>query len=149
MRYEQQVIERAKDARKRLFGSAPNVVRLAPLPVEPEPEPEPEPIDKDAKIRSLELRIAELEAQEAIRDPQGGRKLAKAVAKAHGISFKEMISVRRQKGLCRARQQAMWELREHTDLSLPQIGKLLGNRDHTTVLHGCRAHAARMARGEA
>jgi len=35
------------------------------------------------------------------------------------------------------RQIAMFLLREEIGISLPQIGELLGGRDHTTVLHGC------------
>lgn len=96
------------------------------------------------KIAALNDRIAQLEARESVSDPFQGRRLACAVAKLHGLTFKEMISNRRSAHLVRARQHAMWELREYTGLSLPQIGRLLGRRDHTTVLHGCRVHAARM-----
>ncbi|MER3457749.1 MAG: chromosomal replication initiator protein DnaA, partial [Chloroflexota bacterium] len=35
------------------------------------------------------------------------------------------------------RQIAMFLLREEIGISLPQIGEVLGGRDHTTVLHGC------------
>lgn len=35
-----------------------------------------------------------------------------------------------------ARQIAMYLLREHTDLSLSEIGSFFGRRDHSTVLHG-------------
>jgi chromosomal replication initiator protein len=31
----------------------------------------------------------------------------------------------------------MYLIREETDASLPQIGDLLGGRDHSTILYGC------------
>jgi chromosomal replication initiator protein len=31
----------------------------------------------------------------------------------------------------------MYLLREEAQVSLPQIGELLGGRDHTTVMYGC------------
>ncbi len=43
----------------------------------------------------------------------------------------------RSRSIARPRQIAMYLLREETGRSLPQIGALLGGRDHTTVLHGC------------
>ena len=39
-------------------------------------------------------------------------------------------------------------MREETDASLPQIGRALGGRDHTTVLYGLKCHAERMAAGK-
>jgi chromosomal replication initiation ATPase DnaA len=39
----------------------------------------------------------------------------------------------------------MWEIRQRTILSTPQIGRALGNRDHTTVLHGIKRHEKRLA----
>jgi chromosomal replication initiator protein len=29
-------------------------------------------------------------------------------------------------------------MREHSGMSLPQIGRAIGDRDHTTVMHACR-----------
>jgi chromosomal replication initiator protein len=40
------------------------------------------------------------------------------------------------KDIVAARQMAMYLAREETNASLPQIGRALGGRDHTTVLHG-------------
>lgn len=68
------------------------------------------------------------------------------VAKKHAISLAEMKGPRRHKYLVLARQEAMWRMKhECPHLSYPQIGRLVGNRDHTTVLYACRAHEKRMA----
>jgi len=47
-----------------------------------------------------------------------------------------MVSPARNKELVQPRQVAMYLIRQETDASLPEIGNLLGGRDHTTVLHG-------------
>lgn len=58
------------------------------------------------------------------------------VAAYYNISVAEMVSPSRNKELVQPRQVAMYLLRQETDASLPEIGALLGGRDHTTVLHG-------------
>lgn len=104
------------------------------------------------KVAEQQARIAELckalEAAGVVADPQTGRKLAEAIAVKHAISFADMIGERRAVHLVRARHEAMWCLKQHTKLSLPQIARILGKRDHTTILHGIKRHAERMARGE-
>lgn len=64
-----------------------------------------------------------------------GRILA-ATAEAFGLSIADLEGPRRHQPLARARQIAMYIVREMTDLSLPKIGGIFGGRDHTTVLHG-------------
>jgi chromosomal replication initiator protein len=58
------------------------------------------------------------------------------VAKYYNISVPEMVSPARNKELAQPRQIAMYLIRQETDASLPEIGGLLGGRDHTTILHG-------------
>ena len=47
-------------------------------------------------------------------------------------------SERRTFRIVKARQIAMWLAKRFTSRSLPDIGRCIGGRDHTTVLHGCR-----------
>ncbi len=58
------------------------------------------------------------------------------VAKFYNISVADMVSPSRNKELVQPRQIAMYLIRQETDASLPEIGSLLGGRDHTTILHG-------------
>lgn len=59
------------------------------------------------------------------------------------ISHAELRGHSRVRKFALPRQMAMFISREVTGLSLPQIGRHF-DRDHTTILHGCRATAARL-----
>lgn len=66
-----------------------------------------------------------------------GRQVADFVAERHGLTFQQLISQRRVSSVARPRQIAMYVMREVCPhLSLLAIGRLLGGRDHTTILHG-------------
>ena len=72
--------------------------------------------------------------------------VVKAAARAGGVRPKDLIGRGQTRPLTRARQLAMHLLREsHPGISLHAIGVLL-DRDHTTVLYGCRRAAALLAR---
>lgn len=70
------------------------------------------------------------------------------VSNMYGFTVHELRGPGRTKGIAHARQHAMYLMAQQPHLSLPQIGRYLGGRDHTTILHGVRAHKARMEAGE-
>ncbi|MBX3087232.1 MAG: chromosomal replication initiator protein DnaA [Cryobacterium sp.] len=51
------------------------------------------------------------------------------------LSVDDLYGPSRSQAVATARQIAMYLCRELTNLSLPKIGQLFGNRDHTTVIH--------------
>jgi chromosomal replication initiator protein len=57
------------------------------------------------------------------------------VAKAHGLTVKEMDHQRRDQRLAAPRQIAMYLATELTDCSLPQIAREFAKKDHTTVMY--------------
>jgi chromosomal replication initiator protein len=67
------------------------------------------------------------------------------VASKFGISRAELVGSTRAATPVRARQVAIFLTREMTDLSLPQIGRLYGGRDHSTVLNSLRRIEAGVA----
>ena len=59
-----------------------------------------------------------------------------AAAVHFGFSVAEIKSARRSADLIKARHIAMYLAREMTVQTFPQIGRVIGGRDHTTVIHG-------------
>lgn len=59
------------------------------------------------------------------------------VAEAWGVSVERLLSRERTKEVALPRQIAMYLLRQEANISLPQIGEVLGGRDHTTVMYAC------------
>ncbi len=68
--------------------------------------------------------------------------IMQTVADYYSITVNDLIRQTRRREITVPRQIAMYLTREMTNLSLPQIGQVFGNRDHTTVLHGCNQVAA-------
>ncbi|MFM5903964.1 MAG: chromosomal replication initiator protein DnaA [Microbacteriaceae bacterium] len=61
-----------------------------------------------------------------------------AVATYYKITADEIYGTSRTAAIAMARQIAMYICCEMTNLSLPKIGQLFGNRDHTTVMYAHR-----------
>ena len=58
------------------------------------------------------------------------------VCEQYGIKKEEIMSKKRNSEIVLPRQVIMYLCREHTDASLEEIGKILGKKDHTTVMSG-------------
>jgi chromosomal replication initiator protein len=54
------------------------------------------------------------------------------------VEIEAMKSKARSRKVTLPRQIAMYLTRELTNLSLPDIGRNFGGRDHSTVLHACK-----------
>ncbi|HET8566965.1 MAG TPA: chromosomal replication initiator protein DnaA [Solirubrobacterales bacterium] len=82
--------------------------------------------------------IAEVIPGVRSRRPTSVEEIQQRVAEGFGISRAELVGSSRAATPLRARQVAIFLTRDLTDLSLPQIGRLYGGRDHTTVLNSLR-----------
>jgi chromosomal replication initiator protein len=61
--------------------------------------------------------------------------ILEAAAKEFGVEQSDLMARDRRPNVATARQVAMYLARELTDHSLPEIGRGVGGRNHTTVLH--------------
>ncbi|RAI33687.1 hypothetical protein CH338_22170, partial [Rhodoplanes elegans] len=64
------------------------------------------------------------------------RMILRAVGYAFGIPSSKIRSLRRTGDLCQPRHAVCLLAREMTTLTFPAIGRLLGDRDHTSIMHG-------------
>jgi chromosomal replication initiator protein len=71
------------------------------------------------------------------------------VAKAYGVTKQDLESESRRRQFAQPRQYAMYLCRTMTNCSYPQIGRMFGDRDHTTILFGFRKIARMVAQNEA
>jgi hypothetical protein len=75
------------------------------------------------------------------------KEITRATGLHFGISVESLLGQSRDQKHAWPRQIAMFLCREMTGKSLPEIGRYLGNRDHTTVLYGVR-EVERAAEGD-
>ena len=83
--------------------------------------------------------------EDAIKDFQTEKKknitpelILDTVAKHYNLKIADLKSDRRTNEVAYPRQVAMYILKELTDLSQTAIGKILGDKHYTTVIHGIR-----------
>jgi chromosomal replication initiator protein len=91
-------------------------------------------LDMHLTTQALADIIPKDSKQEAMPTP---KLIMTTVANYYGINLEGLADKRRDKKTTLARQVTMYLLREHNHCGLSEIGKMLGGRDHTTVLHGC------------
>ncbi len=63
--------------------------------------------------------------------------IVKVIADFYNLDDKTIYEKTRRKEIVHARQIVMYLLREDYNISFPLIGRKLGGRDHTTVIHSC------------
>ena len=120
--------EAAKARRARMSGPA------TVMPVLEPPKPPREHVERD---------VAPIEFPPSWRGKVEARRIMVEVSKKWGLTVAEMIGVERKPRFAHARQEAMYRLRSEMQRSMCHIGRMLGNRDHSSVEHGIRAHANR------
>jgi chromosomal replication initiator protein len=76
-------------------------------------------------LRGMPMRRAQVTSEEVMA----------LITGEFAITARELIGKSRTQAVSMPRQIAMFLLREHTESSLEDIGKIFGNRDHTTVIY--------------
>jgi len=98
-------------------------------------------LQQDVARLMAELAALRREDASPLVVPNRLKPVIRMVTKYYGVSLCDLVSRRRGAALVRSRQMAMYLARMLTKCSLPAIGHLL-ERDHSTILYGCRKIAA-------
>ncbi|RPJ26774.1 MAG: chromosomal replication initiator protein DnaA [Chloroflexi bacterium] len=80
----------------------------------------------------VEVALADLLPQQGDMEPD---EVVNQVAQYYKLSMDKLLSLDRSRNVAEPRQVAMYLLREDAHVSFPQIGEVLGGRDHTTVMY--------------
>ena len=107
-----------------------------------------------AKLNKVDLTIDS--AEEALRDviyPNKAKQITPSliinvVAEHFGVKPEDITSKKRNSEFVQPRQVVMYLCRELTDISQVNIGKILGKKDHTTVIHGVKKIEAEIESNE-
>lgn len=73
--------------------------------------------------------------------------LIREVAIKHNISTEYLIGHTRRAGVAWARFEIMWRARLELGMSYKLIGRVLGGRDHATIIHGVKRYEDWRVRG--
>ncbi len=89
---------------------------------------------------NIDMRLAERVLKRAVKmddHPLTIDDIMEKVCNHYNVTPEDVNSKSRKTDLVRARQVSMYLAQKHTKMTAARIGKLVGNRDHSTVLHSC------------
>ncbi len=89
---------------------------------------------------NIDMRLAEIVLKRAVKmddHPLTVDEIMETVCDHYNVLPKDVNSKSRKADFVRARQVSMYLAQKYTKIPASRIGKLVGNRDHSTVLHSC------------
>lgn len=96
----------------------------------------------DTKFKNIEMTIETVESLlgKGMNVPSGAPRktpdeVIDVVSKYYQIGKRQLLSSTRARPIARPRQMLMYMLRTHLGVPLEEVGRIVGGRDHTTVMH--------------
>ena len=93
---------------------------------------------EEINVALVEDTLRHLQTTENLYSPPSAELIVEVVCEYYKLKDSDLLSNNREKQYAYPRQMAMYLLREVANISLVEIGRSLGNRDHSTVHHGWR-----------
>ncbi len=83
--------------------------------------------------------LLEIISKSQRRQAVSAEKVLKSVQKFYHIPIEDLVSKKRNREIIRPRHVAMYILYKVVGMSYPEIGRELGGKDHSTIMHGSKA----------
>jgi hypothetical protein len=133
-----------KAVRARLDKPAKKEPPIRLIHPEPAPGPYPDPLDLPPPVAAA-IEAAAKAPEKPTETP--AQMILSEVAAKHGMPPTTFRSQNRRMDYVLCRQEAAYRLNTELKFSLSQIGRLMGHRDHTTVLHAINRYKKNLAQG--
>lgn len=130
-----------KAVRARLWAGAPPPPPVVVRPAPPPPPPRSTPTSDQFREAHELLKVA------GVAGVPRWKLILREVCTLHSITMDQLTSHNRSKKFINARMLAYYRLHKELGLSLPQIGRYIGDRDHSTVFYGIKRHELNLRRG--
>jgi chromosomal replication initiator protein len=91
---------------------------------------------------AIDMRLAERIIKRAVKvdnHPLTIDDILEKVCNHYQVSQQNIFSKSRKRSLVQGRQVSMYLAQKYTKMPASRIGQLIGNRDHSTVIHSCNA----------
>lgn len=131
-----------KAVRARLWAGAP-----PPPPPIVRPPPPPPPPPRSTPTSDQFREAHELLKVAGVAGVPKWKLILREVCALHGVTLDQLTSHNRSKKFIDARMLAYYRLHKELGLSLPQIGRYIGDRDHSTVFYGIKRYESNIRRG--
>jgi chromosomal replication initiation ATPase DnaA len=130
-----------KAVRARLWAGAPPPPPPPVVVRPPPPPPRSTPTSDQFREAHELLKVA------GVAGVPKWKLILREVCTLHSITMDQLTSHNRSKKFINARMLAYYRLHKELGLSLPQIGRYIGDRDHSTVYYGIKRYESNLRRG--
>lgn len=107
-------------------------------PAEPPPRPPPPPVPTPEEF------WARVEAGEVPKSRRAALRMVECVAVKHGLTLEDAMGKSKLYKISHMRQECYWWLNRKFGFSTPVTAEVMGGKDHTSILHGVKAHEKRI-----
>lgn len=126
------------------IGSRRYVYPVVPVAAAVPPRPKPVAPPPPVKTPTPDEFWARVEAGEVPKSRKAALRMVECVAVAHGLTLADALGGCRKYNISHMRQECYWWLNRKFGFSTPMTADVMGGKDHTSIMHGVKAHEKRI-----